>query len=308
MDHQGGARSPIVDDALWQAVKLRQKAVKITRAPNGKEVENHFRDRRRPEYLFSGLTQCGCCGGGYAMISADLVGCSTARNKGTCSNRLNIRRDCIEARVLNALRDRLMDPALFAAFCEEFTKEVNQIRIEARTSLAAAQREIERIDRDLKKLVQAIKDGVPALSLKEELLGKEARKAELVQMLPLPRDHPRCFIPTWPANIANRSPSCTRRYRKYGGESARAGEVLRSLVQSIVLSQRMEARDRIDRRSAGILSVAANRDRGEPRGSSPPTPPYIRVRIRRFAGLSGIGDLLHAVVWMSASSHRLRLL
>src|SRR3954463_11716895 len=29
-----------------------------------------------------------------------------------------------------------------------------------------------------------------------------------------------------------------------------------------------------------------NRDRGEPRGSAPPTPPYIRVRIRRFGGLS----------------------
>src|ERR1700690_206994 len=33
--------------------------------------------------------------------------------------------------------------------------------------------------------------------------------------------------------------------------------------------------------------LAPNRDRGEPRGSSPPTPPYIRVRIRRFGGLSG---------------------
>ena len=32
--------------------------------------------------------------------------------------------------------------------------------------------------------------------------------------------------------------------------------------------------------------IGANRDRGEPRGSSPPTPPYIRVRIRRFGGLS----------------------
>src|SRR5258705_13510454 len=25
-----------------------------------------------------------------------------------------------------------------------------------------------------------------------------------------------------------------------------------------------------------------DRDRGEPRGSAPPTPPYVRVRIRRF--------------------------
>src|SRR5713226_8409018 len=31
---------------------------------------------------------------------------------------------------------------------------------------------------------------------------------------------------------------------------------------------------------------ADNRDRGEPRGSAPPTPPYVRVRIRRFGGLS----------------------
>ena len=29
-----------------------------------------------------------------------------------------------------------------------------------------------------------------------------------------------------------------------------------------------------------------NRDRGKPRGSAPPTPPDMRVRIRRFGGLS----------------------
>jgi hypothetical protein len=54
---------------------------------HGRDAENHFRERRRPKYLFSGLTKCGCCGGGYAMISADLAGCSTARNNGTCNNR-----------------------------------------------------------------------------------------------------------------------------------------------------------------------------------------------------------------------------
>src|SRR5215210_6943157 len=40
-----------------------------------------------------------------------------------------------------------------------------------------------------------------------------------------------------------------------------------------------------------------NRDRGEPRGSAPPTPPYVRVRIRRFgglrAGLHAHGGSLH---------------
>ena len=36
----------------------------------------------------------------------------------------------------------------------------------------------------------------------------------------------------------------------------------------------------------GWRPLAIDRDRGNPRDSSPPTPPYIRVRIRRFAGLS----------------------
>jgi hypothetical protein len=38
---------------------------------------------------------------------------------------------------------------------------------------------------------------------------------------------------------------------------------------------------------SGLFFDLNNRDRGEPHGSSPPTPPYIRVRIRRFGGLSG---------------------
>src|ERR1700720_2699297 len=32
--------------------------------------------------------------------------------------------------------------------------------------------------------------------------------------------------------------------------------------------------------------LGTHRDRGEPRGSAPPTPPYVRVRIRRFGRLS----------------------
>src|SRR5882762_8486828 len=37
-----------------------------------------------------------------------------------------------------------------------------------------------------------------------------------------------------------------------------------------------------DSRRAARLLCANDRDRGEPRGSAPPTPPYVRVRIRRF--------------------------
>ena len=45
-------------------------------------------------------------------------------------------------------------------------------------------------------------------------------------------------------------------------------------------------------KESAIQSVLLNRDRGESRDSSPPTPPYVRVRIRRFAGLSTDGFVL----------------
>lgn len=160
----------ILDDDLWQSVKERQRAVKRSHSDDC-ETENHFRERCRPKYLFSGLTKCGCCGGGYSMISADLVGCSTARNKGTCDNRKNIRRDQLEARVLNALRHHLMDPALFKEFCDEFTREMNRLRMEGRSSIDVAEAEIKKIDRELDTLLNLILKGGAAERLNEKMVG-----------------------------------------------------------------------------------------------------------------------------------------
>ena len=73
----------IIDDALWQRVKERQRLVTLTVSGAAKKPW----DRRRPRYLLSGITKCGCCGGGYVMISQTHLGCATARNKGLCQNR-----------------------------------------------------------------------------------------------------------------------------------------------------------------------------------------------------------------------------
>lgn len=144
----------IVDDALWGAVKSRQEGLKRRW---GEEALS-----RRPKYLLSGLIKCGHCGGGHSMVSKNLLGCSTARNKGTCNNRTNIRRADVEERVLAALRHHLLDPALYREFCEEFTREINRLRGEQRSTLDAARAEIKRIGRELERLVNLILDGEPA--------------------------------------------------------------------------------------------------------------------------------------------------
>lgn len=156
----------IVDQALWDDVKARQANLAFdTSSGDGGNPMNY---RRRPKHLLGGLVKCGCCGGGYTLISKDLLGCWTSRNKGTCNNRMNIRRDALEASILNGLRKHLMEPELFKEFCAEFTREVNRLRMERGADLVGWQRELERADRELDKMVDAILRGFPPEKLKDK--------------------------------------------------------------------------------------------------------------------------------------------
>jgi hypothetical protein len=88
----------------------------------------------------------GAGGRGYAR---EYAGCSMtreSREKGTCDNHLTIRRDEVETRVLTALQEKLVCQDLFEEFCDEFTREMNRLRMQHRASLSAAEREIERIE------------------------------------------------------------------------------------------------------------------------------------------------------------------
>jgi hypothetical protein len=91
---------------------------------------------------------------GFIMAGRNRLACFGAREKGTCDNRLTIRRDEVEARVLKALEEKLLRQDLFDEFCEESTREMNRLRMEHRASLSAAAREIERIDARRKKLIE----------------------------------------------------------------------------------------------------------------------------------------------------------
>ncbi len=250
----------IVDDSLWLEAKARQQALRAAKPQAGASTLTTARDRKRPRYLLSGLTRCGECGGGYSMISADLVGCSTARNKGTCDNRTNIRRDVLERRVLDALRHHLMEPALFAEFCEEFTREMNRVRSAGRHSIDAAQAEIKKIDRDLDMLVDMILRGGAAERLNAKMLIMEARKRELETRLsqatePLPLLHPEM------AGFYRRQVESLHELLRDGSPAERlaATDILRSLVSAIVLSPTPDGLD-IDVQGdlAGILKIATN--------------------------------------------------
>ncbi|MGO3934205.1 recombinase family protein [Rhodopseudomonas pseudopalustris] len=248
----------IIDDELWNAAKARQETIKTGHGEDGREVQNSFRDRRRPKYIFSGLIKCACCGGGYAMISADLTGCSTARNKGTCANRKSIPRARLEERVLNALRHHLMDPALFKEFCDEFTREMNRLRIECSASLDGLRSEVKRIEHELDTLLNLILKGGAADRINAKMVQLEGRKSELERLLANAEEPPPLLHPEM-ATFYREKVAALHEALQDDSEATRlkAGEILRSLVKEIVLTPQNDEL-KIDVRGdlAGILAIS----------------------------------------------------
>jgi site-specific DNA recombinase len=183
----------IVDDHLWKLVKERQRESRSRVMTEDKGIRSER--ARRPRYLLSGLLRCGACGGGYSKISQSHYGCSTARNKGTCRNLLTLRRDELEAKVLNGLRHRLMRPEMVRLFIEEFHREVNRQASEQDLRHDRTKRDLEKTEREIRRLIEAIKAGVPGDIIKGEMTTLETRRSDLLGQLetappPAPRLHP----------------------------------------------------------------------------------------------------------------------
>jgi site-specific DNA recombinase len=240
----------VVDQELWDRVKARQQGLR--KLPE-------FHEKQRPRMLLSYLLKCGSCGGGFSKISATHYGCSTARNKGTCDNRLGVRQDELEGMVLSALQSRLMDPALLKEFCEEYTAYRNRLRSEKNATLAAAKAELGKLARQREHLIQAIKDGVPAAEVKDDLARIAARREELEELLTGTKEEPVLLHPNmagyYREKVAALSEALTAEENR-----AEAADLLRSLVDRIELTPNADGKLEIDLFGdlAGILALATN--------------------------------------------------
>lgn len=149
----------IVPGELWDGAKRRQDTTRRVLASATSIVR-----ARRPQYLFSGLTKCGVCGSGFVLKSRNRLSCFGATDKGVCTNHLTIRRDEIEARVLHALQEKLLRRDLFEEFCQEFTREVNRLRMAARASVTAEERELRRVQGEMRSLFRRSRTAYPRAS------------------------------------------------------------------------------------------------------------------------------------------------
>ena len=230
---QGVSELRIVDQELWEKVKERQGALNV-RSKSCDGQKDGFWNRRRPKYLLSGLIKCGHCGGGFSVISQTHMGCSTARNKGTCDNRRTIKREALEELVLDGLKNHLMGPELCEIFAEEYARHLNELRMTKNALIEAAKTELVRIDREQEKLVDAICDGVPASKVKDRMVVLEARQKELEAKLANSKEEPVLIHPNMGKVYREQVSNLADALNDENGRSE-AAEILRGLVERIVI-------------------------------------------------------------------------
>jgi hypothetical protein len=143
---------------------------------------------------------------------------------------MTIRREALEISVLNGLRSHLMEPELLKAFSEEFTREVNRLRIERDAEIIERRKEIERIDRELEKAIQAILDGVPGAMLKDKTVPLKIARSSSRRLWSSHQSRYRFFIRIWRRSIVSgsRSYATAERFRGDAAGSRGAPDTCRT--------------------------------------------------------------------------------
>jgi site-specific DNA recombinase len=144
----------------------------------------------------------------------------------------------------------------------ENTRHLNRLRTEKNASLVAAQGELARLIKQRENIIQAIKDGVPATEVKDDLARIVTRREELEALRAGIKEEPVLLHPNMGAEyrkqVANLAQVLNR--EEHRGEAA---DILRSLVDRIELRPKQQGKLEIDLYGdlAGILTLAGKKAR-----------------------------------------------
>ena len=181
----------IINDALWRRVQARIEAV--TKRSGGETG-----GRRRFAYLFSGLLRCGKCGGGYVTRDKTYSVCGFHRQRGpeVCDNSRVVRRDLLEARLLEAVQQEVFSPQNVAYLTRQVEKALTRRNSQGLAVRRAAEADLRGAEAELENIKSAIRRGIVTETTKTMLEEAEAKiqrlrtetatvpKAATVRLLP----------------------------------------------------------------------------------------------------------------------------
>ncbi len=171
----------IIEQPLWDRVKARQAEVHTASKAIRAALHKNARTGAGPKYLFSGLLKCSECGANFVVVSAYQYGCSSNVNGGkhACANTLRVSRALVEQKLLAGIKRDLFHPAAIAEFKREVSRTLTEHKRKQKPDLAAVRRKLGEVEKQIGRMVAAIKAGAFSEQLKGELDNAEAERKQL---------------------------------------------------------------------------------------------------------------------------------
>lgn len=178
----------IITPEAFAAVERR---FEVTKKLWGIGTTGRSRGQQKHVYLFSGLLQCGECGGsitlvaGRAKTSRSEYGCSlhAQRGKSVCKNDLLIRRDHLEEQIIGGLKEKVLREEAIDYVVVALQEELQQRHETINAELQSMRDERRRIEGELQRLVESIAVGNGSPAIMVAINDREARLRAITDKL-----------------------------------------------------------------------------------------------------------------------------
>lgn len=172
----------IIDQATWQRAQARLRGQHRATGQAG----------RPPRYLLSGILQCGECGGPMVVIDRYRYGCSTAKDRGTCTSTVRFARRDAELTLLAGVREQLLSEDAF----QRFQRVANAELKHSAPQLETEKRKLAQAEQLRENILAALRAGIITPSTKAEMQNAEAAVASAQATVEAMRTiQPSTFLP-----------------------------------------------------------------------------------------------------------------
>jgi hypothetical protein len=179
----------IVPQELWEQVRSRRKEVRRSWpggvGQRGFSAQQGSREKYFPTHLLSGAMVCGQCGATIAQVSGKgggYYGCIGA-TKGSCDNKLLVRRSLVEKIILDTVQEQLSDPQHMEYVLRRVEAEVGKLYTQVPESIRLKETELTAEQRRLTNFVDFIGEGRGSRTLAQALFESERKVGALKEEL-----------------------------------------------------------------------------------------------------------------------------
>ena len=171
----------VVPEALWNEVRTRRDEVRKTwpgeKGKRGFSRKQGRRQKHFPTHLLSGTMVCAECGSTIAQVSGKsggYYGCLGAA-KGSCNNKMLVRRKLVENVIVGAVSDGLASPKTVRHVLNWVEHEVAKLYSNVPETIRLKEPELDAEERRLANFVEFIGEGRGSQALAKALRETERR-------------------------------------------------------------------------------------------------------------------------------------